>query len=391
MKGNVMHPETICHQIRIYSNQEFLSIGGYYAWTYKKVIRHFKHSKERIQDTVQNVQLRLLQKDFIGRWFYKHLTDEFVDRIQAEYMLGGISLGTGCLALKPFYGKRSDEDSLWKIKNILKFANFDYDRYYYSIQGHTIPTPQFLRLLGRNQNDYGLLESMYRQGRLRPAELTEHACTNNKDCYGCVVGRQILANKGLSLNCRWTDPDVRKNVRKLRWNDRQLNKFLRNWRNTNLIKATPRYIMRDDPKKGIDAGLLKYAQMIIDHEVVNEFKRLYRNDDVGFGTFNNGMCPEYSDADTCGWEYDEDSQESYLVNVDPESANEFNLTEHRSDVTQLLNQANLTSDELSVIKNVDILGIPVKEYAEEVNKSHQRIHQIRDKAIEKLRQSIVNS
>jgi DNA-directed RNA polymerase specialized sigma24 family protein len=331
----------------------------------------------------------LLQKDFIGRWFYKHLTDEIVDRNQAEYILGGLNLSVGCLALKPLRGKRSDPDSLWKISSILKFAKFDYERFYYSIQGHTIPTPQFLRLLGRKPNDYGLLEAMYRQGRLRPAELTEHACTKEKDCYGCVVGRKVLANKGLSLNLRWMDASVKKQVRKLRWNDRQLRPYLRNWRNTNLIKATPRYIMRDDPKKDVGAGLLKYAQIIIDNEVVNEFKRLARSDDLGLGVFNNGMCPEFSDSESCGWEYDDDGQNSYLVNADAESSKQFDLTEIRSDISRLISKANLTSDEIAVIESVDIKGTPVREYAQEVSKSHQRIHQIRDKAIEKLRQFVI--
>ena len=114
-----MRPVTDYCRIAIYSNQDFLK--QYYSWTYKKVIRHFKHSKERIADTVQNVQLRLLQKDFIGRWFYKHLTDEMLDRSQAEHILGGVNLTSGCLALKPAFGKRSDPNSLWKIKSILKF------------------------------------------------------------------------------------------------------------------------------------------------------------------------------------------------------------------------------------------------------------------------------
>src|SRR5271157_243586 len=90
--------------IFIPTNQAFLK--KWYVWTAGKVARHFKRDKERCQDTAQNVRVRLLSKNFIGRWFFKHLTDEFVDKEQAEFILGGISLSFNG-SIKPIYGHRS--------------------------------------------------------------------------------------------------------------------------------------------------------------------------------------------------------------------------------------------------------------------------------------------
>jgi len=377
--------------IPIPTNQSFLK--QWYHWTAGKVARHFKRDKERCQDTAQNVRLRLLSKNFIGRWFYKHLTDELVDKKQAEYILGGVPLAyVG--SVQPVFGRRSskkgygkdervvcancqdpqlrndcvvrnsckpgpdekrrhscldpqncicsrplgsdehlNDTSIWRVSDLLKFARFDYERYFYSIQNHTIDSTKVLRLLGYEIDNYGALESLYRQGKLKPAELTEHVCQEEvrsipkrgdhcgygtcnrkhyamgycsnhyhfsrvKPCSVCEHGRELLRSRGLSLSHRWSNPDVADAVRKLRWNDSQLRPFLRDWRKQNLVKESPLYLMRRDPKHGIDAGLLKYAEMVIDHEVVNDFKRMGRAEDLSTVVLNNGMSPEFSDKET---------------------------------------------------------------------------------------------
>ena len=73
--------------VAIPTNESFLIQWN--TWIYSKVSKRFKRDRERILDTVQNVRLRLIQKDFIGRWFFKHLTNDIVDLIQAERILGG--------------------------------------------------------------------------------------------------------------------------------------------------------------------------------------------------------------------------------------------------------------------------------------------------------------
>ena len=82
---------TPCHRsyapINIPTNEGFLE--QWYYWVHKKVARHFKHNRDRIADTAQDVRLRLLAKDFIARWFFKHLSDELVDLAQASRILGG--------------------------------------------------------------------------------------------------------------------------------------------------------------------------------------------------------------------------------------------------------------------------------------------------------------
>src|SRR5580704_14284284 len=125
--------------IHIPTNQSFLK--QWYPWTAGKVARHFRRDKERCHDTTQNVRVRLLSKNFISRWFYKHLTDELVNKEQAELMLGGRSI-THVGSINPVYGrcspKKELDTSIWKISDLLVFAKFDYDRYFYSMQGHTI-------------------------------------------------------------------------------------------------------------------------------------------------------------------------------------------------------------------------------------------------------------
>jgi len=132
-------------KVIIPTNQSFLR--DWYSWTHGRVSRHFKRNKERVIDTAQNVRLRLLSKDFIGRWFFKHLTEDLITREQAEKILGGIRIAFAG-SIHPVVGDRSDPESLWRVSDILQFAKFNYDRYYYSIQNHTIDSDRMIRLLG---------------------------------------------------------------------------------------------------------------------------------------------------------------------------------------------------------------------------------------------------
>lgn len=432
--------------VPIPTNQSFLK--QWHAWILSKVSRNFKRDKERIPDAAQNVRLRLLTKDFVGRWFYKHLTDEVVDRGQAEAILGGtpvsfigslhpVSFGPNqsCKAkpcATPRGCVRSCSHSLWKVSDLLQFARFDYGRYYYSIQNHTIDSDSILKLLGYPAGDYGILESMYRQNRLKPSELTEHECVElvadapaksptcafvNQDngerckrkhfsrgyctahygshvlvtCPACVHGRELLRARGVSLAHRWTEPEVARAVARLRWNDKQLRPFLRSWRRTNVVKASPLYIMRpankDGSVPGIDAGLLKYAEMVIDHEVVNDFKRIARGDDMSMMVFNKGLSPEFSDGETVAWESEdsEDPTARQRVFRDGSSLARVGEMESRRDLSVILSSAGLSEEEADVILHLDLQEMRAKDYAGLRGKTLQKVNRARASAMRKLR------
>jgi len=373
-------------KVIIPTNQSFLR--DWYSWTHGRVSRHFKRNKERVIDTAQNVRLRLLSKDFIGRWFFKHLTEDLITREQAEKILGGIRIAFAG-SIHPVVGDRSDPESLWRVSDILQFAKFNYDRYYYSIQNHTIDSDRMIRLLGYPEKSYGLLQSLYRQGRIRPAEYTEHDCTGEKDCVSCDRGRARLYGKGISLAHNWLDPKVECHVSALRWNDSQLSPFLRNWKRMNWIKCTPDFIMRPEGKKTatITAGLLKYAAIIIDNEVVNDFKRMGRVDDLSNMILNNGISPELSNNETVAYEVDEKTEETKSVLCDPQANKTFEESDRRSDITALINSSNLTNEEYEVILRIDLQNMSVRAFSEEYGIQIQKIHRIRNSALRKMRGS----
>lgn len=382
--------------------QSFLRLqkdGGYYQWVNKEVSQNFKRNKERIPDVVQIAFVRLLSKDFVGRWFYKHLTDDLIDKVQAERILGGVQI-TFASSINPVQGSRSDPDSLWRIKDILKFANFDHERYYYTIQNHTIDSDRMLRLLGYVKQDkdgkwtvfppgkYGLLQSMYRQGRIKPAQFTEHNCSG-KDCQQCAQGRAQLRARGISLANNWTDPRIACQIKNLRWNDSQLAPFLREWRRLNFIKCVPEYILRPANQASITAGLLEYAKKVIDHEIANEFKRMKRTDDLPVVTLNNGISPsELETTVVTQGSRDEDDYEQ--VFCDSDSLSSFESFEHRSDISNLVSDSDLTDEEYEAVTSIELLDIDVKEYGESHNISVQRVHRLRNAALKKIRGSKID-
>jgi DNA-directed RNA polymerase specialized sigma24 family protein len=411
--------------IAIPTNQSFLA--QWYPWTAGKVARHFKRDKERCEDTAQNVRLRLLSKNFIGRWFFKHLDEELVDKKQAELMLGGALLAF-IGSIQPVYGRRSSnpdlDTSIWRVKDLLALAKFDYERYFYSIQRHTIDSEKVLRLLGYEIDNFSALESLYRQGKLKPAELTEHNCqeiirsipkkgdhcgygtctrkhysqgycsnhyhfSRVQGCQECDHGRELLRQRGLSLSHRWNSPDVADAVRKLRWNDSQLKPYLREWRRQNLVRTTPLYVMRRDPKQGIDAGLLAYAAMVIDHEVVNDFKRMSRAEDLSTMVLNNGVGPEYSNDETVAWDSDdkekEDPSSIQRVIRDCNAMSKFTQAEGWHDVRRLVEAADLTPEESDVVVSIDLGDMSVRQYSDKTDIPVPRVHRLLGSAHAKLK------
>lgn len=371
-------------RVQIPTNQEFLT--RWHLWVQAKVAKHFIRHPDRIADTAQNVRYRLLNKDFISRWFYKHLTDDLIDKREAERILGGIRI-TFIGSLKPIAGHRADPDSLWRIKDILEFAKFNYDRYYYSIQNHTINSDKVLELLGYEPGNYGILESLYRQGRLKPSLFTEHVCSG-PNCLTCASGKEYLVKRKISLAHRWSDPEVAIAVKKLRWNDSQLRPFLREWKKTNLIKGVPRYILRQT-NTTIDAGLLKYAQIIIDNEVVNDFKRMTRYDDLSQTSITGCLSPELSTDDIIAYESSDDADKAILTFRDSNSSVPFELYEKHTDIHVLINKAHLTTAELQLIQAIYFNDLDPEDYSKENNISITEIKKMRSSVIKKLQEVVL--
>lgn len=408
----------------------------WYNWTRWKVSRRFKRDRDRIPDTVQRVCTRLLQKEFTARWFYKHLKDELVTRTEAERILGhGQPLpspkrmkdgtvqttkvvqlvfmsGSGLVAdlLQPIAGDRTDPNSIWRLADVLKHGQFDFERYFYSMQSHTIDSDHMLRFLGYPPGSYTMLQSLWRQDRLLPYELTEHDCPRGRlkvngagnkappsTCPECSRGLALLRSKGITLDMvnypRWEDPAVVQHVRKMRWNDSQLSTFLRRWNKQNEVYATPSFIMRpvsraDEKPQGIDAGLLKYAQRIIDNEVINDFKHLTRTDDMAKMVYNDGMSPGSADADTMAFDLDsEEGAEKIVCDVD--AVEDFRGVEHRSDISSLLDGASLSKEETEVLSAVDLMDVTVRDYARRNGLPVARVHRIRSTALRKLKSAVV--
>lgn len=388
MTQQIKHNNQVYSSVSIPTDQEFLQ--QWHRWVDGKVRKHFKHNKERAEDTAQNVRLRLLKKNFIGRWFFKHLSEELVDKRQAEKMIG---VGEGKLtfisSIKPVLGERKNQDSLWRISDLFEYASFDFDSYFYSPQDHTIDSDKVLELIGYPKGEYGILESLYRQGRLRPSELTEHLCSYNKNCPECASGRAALKKKGVSLVHRWSDPSLAGVVSKLRWNDSQLVPLLRNWNKRNRIFCVPRHIIRPVERNGkphgIDAGLLKYAAILIRNEVINDFKRMSRTDDLARGIFNDGKSSELMNSEVVAYESSgEDGDDMQQVLKDTGAQDKFSDFEHNSDIISLLEERSLTEEERDVIVQVDLMERTIREYAEAVGKPVPRVHRIRNLALSKL-------
>lgn len=379
------------YQISIPTVHEF--INQWYPLIFSEVNKLFKKGQERVEDTVQNVVERLVRKDFIGRWFFKLLTDELVDRTQAENMLGGISLKHK-KKIQPVVGKSTDINSLYRVSDILDFAKFNHERYYYSIQGHTIDSDRVLELLGYKAGQYSALQSLWRQGKLLPSELTEHECARDigsspDECDSCKEGLNYLKERGVSLDKNdWNNPNKARLFKKLRWDDRQLAPFLRGWKKSNIIKCVPRNIIRLVESSGVDASLLGYAKHLIANEVRNDFKRMKRTYDLTLTEFNHGRCPEVSDQESVSWEFDEMEETSQRVFRDTTSMLKYHEFECCNDLRIILTNSGLSAEQMQVILETDLQGVSVRGYAIRSSKSAQKVHHIRSTALKHICDSI---
>ena len=424
-------------------------IEQWYKWVRARVNKEFHFGKnERGPDAAQRVFVRLLQKEFTARWFFKHLKDDLIDRSEAEYVLG---LNPGSLAYiaPPLFdvdgepilvagkggkmvqkrlgpailpngkeNKRSWAHSLWRIDDLLRYAKFDHGRFFYSIQNHTIDSDRVLSLLAYPAGDYTKLQALWRQGFLLPAELTEHqGCPRKrrsgmdpKECPECHRGLSLLRSKGVTLDMTtfkpWTDPELIPHIQKMRWNDSQLisifvdkdgqrreRNFLRRWRGYNMVTTTPRTIMRpvlnaQTQPQPIDAGLLKYASILITNEVSNEFKSLGRTDDISRMSCNNGLSPEFGDMESLAFDADSEDGSPRII-ADHAAIEKFTEVENQTDITALLKQSTITPDELAAIEALDILGQAARDYSRQINIPVTKVHKLHLSGLRKLKSARV--
>lgn len=352
----------------------------YHRWVISKVSVHFKRNKDRIPDITQDVIVRLIQKDFVGRWFFKHLTDDLVD-LNGAKRICGFDVSTQ-RRIAPVYGKFSDPRSLWRIADLLRLVRFDYPSYYYSPQNHTIPTARVLELLG--ETDVSVLESMYRQGRLFPSGFTEHEHESRQTCDVCKDEKARLHRLGLSLNVRWRDsPDE---AMRLRWNDCQLTGLLRTYKGRNAVHNMPHYIMRTSENMSIDAGLLKYANTVISHSVYNSFKSMGRRQDLEFlaDSTTSSLSSENTDIETIQKESTDDPYKISELRAGY-SPVDFQEAETSFDLQRLLGHAELSEEEQQVLSHVDLREESIAHFAAHSGLRVARVHKIRASAMEKMR------
>ncbi len=359
------------NKVAIPTTGEFL--GQWHAWIHGVVKNSFKRDFERVTDMAQNARLRLLQKDAVARWFFKHMLEELVSRDEAERMLQR-DLGKGKLkGLSPIRGRFKDKDSLWQVSDILSYANFDRKSYFYSIQNHLIDSDEVLELLGYEPGQYSALQALYRIGKLRPSELTDHNCCRSEECDDCRHGRQALKNRSLSLAHDWSgNPEAKK----LRWNDSQLKPLLRNWNGRNMIYAVPSYIVRDGDRD-ITAGLLRYMRTVIENEVTNNFKSIRREEEpLGFGD-------ELSTKEVVAITKEED-QSPELVFKDSDSLIPFISSESSLDTNKLLSLVSLTEQEQDVIRKIYYEDMSANHYAKLHGLNAPKVGRINSGALNKL-------
>jgi hypothetical protein len=400
------------HFVDIPTNQIFLN--QWHAWIHGKVAKHFKRDKSRMSDTAQNVRLRLLTKDFIGRWFFKHLTDELVELEEATRILGDVPVALvghlkpafvftkdQCEIAKTKYVAVDEERRQWlaglkdkqkirlyRVSDLLKFGHFDYERFYYSVQNHTIDSGKALRLLGYPETQYTALQSMWRKRGFKPSELTEHGCGGAEDCAECERGRALLRSRRLSLAHNWGDPSVADAAARLRWNDSQLKPYLREWRRSNMVKTTPRKIVRLAPNPGIDQGLLKYANIILDNEVTNDFKRMSRADDLESFVRTNAVCPELSNDEVTGWDADNrprGEERPERVFRDTSASGRVREFETMRDLSTVMRNSGLTDEEVDIVRKLELDEMSARTYSETTGMPVARVNKLRLSAMAKMK------
>jgi DNA-directed RNA polymerase specialized sigma24 family protein len=143
--------------------------------------------------------------------------------------------------------------------------------------------------------------------------------------------------------------------------------------------------VKNGPVKGIDAGLLKYASIIIENETRNDFKRMGRTEDLQFAVFNNAVSPDNYDEVIAYEGESENGKPRKRILRDSNSMDGYEAVECKSDVSSLLDKTDLSDEEREVLLSVDLMEMTIRQYAESKGHPVQRVHRIRSAALRKLR------
>jgi DNA-directed RNA polymerase specialized sigma24 family protein len=255
---------------------------------------------------------------------------------------------------------------------------------------------------------------MYRTKRLLPSEFTEHlGCTGLDKCPECARGKLSLYNRKLSLAHDWNEPSVAHAASKLRWNDKQIGKFLRCYKDTNMIKCVPDYVLRPDPRSVIDpylvyypkslhisekeptpterkisvnAGLLAYAARLINNEVINDFKRITRTDDMGISLFNKGISPELGNDSVVGYtDSMKEDEHPEMTFLDPSAQSQFSIFENHRDLKSISDSCEFDNETTDILNKIELGGMSVTDYSDLTGVAISKIHRIRTHIMKELR------
>jgi DNA-directed RNA polymerase specialized sigma24 family protein len=140
--------------------------------------------------------------------------------------------------------------------------------------------------------------------------------------------------------------------------------------------------------QGIDAGLLKYASIIITNEVNNEFKSLGRTDDISRVSCSSNLSPEFGDAESLAFDADSEDGSPRIIS-DHAAIEKFVEVENQTDIAALLKQSTITPDELAAIEALDILGQAARDYSRQINVPVTKVHKLHLSGLKKLKSARV--
>ena len=146
--------------------------------------------------------------------------------------------------------------------------------------------------------------------------------------------------------------------------------------------------MRLPKEATIDAGLLRYANMVVDHDVFNHFKSMIKTDDISYVVLDVKSDPDSASFEKVYVENDETDSNKTQVFIDHNASNQFHESELRNDVYALINKANLSEIEKEIIKIVDLQETSISDVSARMSMSPARINRIRTNALSKLRELV---
>jgi len=262
----------------------------------------------------------------------------------------------------------------FSVADILTLSKFDTSRYFYSVRNHGLLSGKILDLIGKS-GDFNYLKTLYISGKIRPMNMTDHKCDahkriqpktvngkktcgikgcNNKafssgmchrhytqsrrSCPICNAFKARMSAHSASPNDDWSSEEAMEFLSKVRWNDSQIRRMLRNF-NGNAILNVPQTVISEDTENHTLAGLLNYAAILINNSINNQFTTIMRTRSNSGGSFD--------DKDM------EISLEKHVVRVH-QIHNGYGKTDARSDLEKLIDNNTFSRSELQFLIDAQI-------------------------------------